>query len=92
MPKKFIEAGPQGREDPSIQNLMEKEVLKGVGLYGWGLSKRHPHANDGGLAKWIGHLHGLECGVAFKNGSFKYELITWENSPQVLIKVKGGSS
>lgn len=95
VPEKPMEAGPKGGESLFMQDLMEKEVPKVVGLPrgpSTSCARWYPDANNVGLAKWIWYLHRMENGVAPKNGIFKKQVIVWENSFQIMINVKGSSS
>lgn len=79
-----------GQGEPLRPGLMEKEVLEVVGR-----SELHkcPQADTRALAKWIGHLQGMECEVAsLKKWQLPEIVYYWGNSPLILIKVKGSSS
>ena len=70
--KKLMEARPQGRENPFMQHLKEKEVPKVVGLPGmW--AKHHctrwcPCVKTG---DWSIDWDEMKYEIAFKNGIFK---------------------
>lgn len=93
-PTGFMEAASWGRENPSIQVSWRRRCWK------WwppwvGRSELHrwcPQADNRALAKWIGHPQGMECEVALKKWQLPEIVYYWENSPLILIKVKGSSS